>query len=161
MRRFFTPLVLIALLGWGAPTFAQNLPGNGGATMVQAMTAYTPLIPISATAAVNTQTTLTIPAPQSGFYNYVCYLGYQMTMDGTGGVVTNQVTTSTNFNSFALKVGSIAGANLSAGPFIVFNQSPAVGCAKSAVAGTATTFVSPSGQADMAFTWYAAYYQAP
>ena len=81
MRRFFTPLVLIALLGWGAPTFAQNLPGNGGATMVQAMTAYTPLIPISATAAVNTQTTLTIPAPVSGQSNYICSLAYQVNND--------------------------------------------------------------------------------
>lgn len=119
-------------------------------------------IPISATAAVNTQTTLTIPAPPGGMSNYVCSLAYQISANATGGAITNVVSTSTNFNSFAVKASMPAGVNLDGGLQVVLNSNGAVGgCAKSTIPGTATTFVSPSGLTNQTWTWYAVYFQAP
>lgn len=120
------------------------------------------LIPISATAAVNTQTTLTIPAPGGGLYNYVCSLAYQVSTDTTGGANTNVVTTSTNFNGFAVKFSNPTGVNIDSGVQVVLNShGPTDGCSKSASPGTATTFVSPASMTHQAWTWMATYFQAP
>lgn len=129
-------------------------------TVGQAVTAIV-VVPISNTAAVNTAVTLTIPTPAAGLYNYVCSLSYALNQDGTSSAVTNAVTTSTNFNSFALKVSLVATANLSSGIVNLFTLSPAGGCVKSAVAGTATTFVSPASLTNTAWSWYATYFVAP
>jgi hypothetical protein len=117
------------------------------------------LMPISATAGAAATTTLTIPAPPSGMYNYVCYLAYEVGNNNTGAVVTNVVSTSTNFNAFAVKTSMVATNSADSGVQVVFNLSPATGCAKSAAPSTATTFVGPVGATGAAWTWYATYYQ--
>lgn len=164
MRRLiFAPLVLVAALCVAAPASAQNQPGNGNpnTVAVQLVTPFFATTPISATAAVNTATTLTIPAPPAGLYNYVCWLAYQANSDGTGAAVSNAVTTSTNFNSFALKVSFPATVSIDSGVQAVLGAAtPGAGCVKSTASGTATTFVSPASLTHVAFTWYATYYQA-
>ena len=152
--------VLIGLALIAVPTStAQNAPLSN-ATAVQPTISLYFMTPISATAAVNNQTTLTIPAPSAGLYNYVCKLAFVISQDGTATANTNVVTTSTNFNSFALKKSLAATANLSTEVSLDFG-SPATGCAKSTSPGTATTFVSPAAAANTAYSWYAAYFQAP
>lgn len=153
-------LTLILLLG-ATHAFAQQA-SPFPATPVQAVPGFYSLIPISATAAVNNQTTLTIPAPTGGAYNYICYLGFNASQSVTGAELNNQVTTSTNFNSFALKF-TISAHAVGEGNYdwSAHWGTPVGGCVKSATSGTATTFVSPTGAAQTAFTWYAAYFQAP
>ena len=131
-----------------------------GATPVQSAMALYATTPISATAAVNNQVTLTIPAPAAGLFNYVCTLSYHASQDGTATAQTNAVTTSTNFNSFALKYSLTATATINYHEEMVFGT-PATGCVKSTASGTATTFVSPAAGANIAFTWKATYFQAP
>ena len=142
----------------GAYGYAQVV--YPGATPVQSAQALYSTTPISATAAVNNQVTLTIPAPSAGLYNYLCTLSYHASQDGTATAQTNAVTTSTNFNSFALKYSLTATATINYHEEMVFGT-PATGCAKSAASGTATTFVSPAAGANIAFTWKATYFQAP
>lgn len=120
-----------------------------------------PLTPISATAAINTQTTLTIPAPPAGYYNYVCTLRFNASQSGTGAANNLQVTTSTNFNSYAIKWSIAAVAVQATYDWVESWGIANAGCAKSASPGTATTFVSPAAIAQTAFTWTATYYQAP
>lgn len=133
---------------------------QAGTTLVQLSSAYASMTPISATAAVNNQTTLTIPAPASNQFNYVCYLHFNLSQNATSTASTNAVTTSTNFNSYAIKYSAAATAN-AVYDWVEVWGTPAGGCAKSGTAGTATTFVSPAAQAQSAFTWTALYYQAP
>lgn len=137
---------------------AQNAP-TAGTTQVQANVALYYTIPISATAAVNTATTLTIPAPPAGQYNYVCKLSFNISNNNTGAAVSNAASTSTNFNSFAVKASHVATASAGYDSPVYLRGSPASGCAKSTSPGTATTFVSPTGLTSSAWTWYALYYQ--
>lgn len=153
-------VVLVVSIGIARPLhmWAQQ---NLNASPVLVATQYA-MTTISSTGAVNAQVTLTIPAPPPGSYNYVCSLHFNASHDGTGTTVTsNGVTTSTNFNSWALKFSLASAANNQydwyEGGWGVAN----VGCAKSIAPGTATTFVSPSATATTAFTWTASYYQAP
>ena len=163
MKRLISLLSMFAVsLVFCVEVFAQANVPLSTATQVQAGTAINYQIPISATGAVNAQVTLTIPAPTAGLFNYVCTLGFNASQSATGAALNNQVTTSTNFNSFALKFSILAvatQANFDA-PSLVWGT-PATGCAKSTLAGTATTFVSPAAAAQTAFTFYATYYQAP
>jgi hypothetical protein len=153
-------LFLLCALLFTAPTFAQTLSPIPS-TPVQAVPSFYSLVPISATSAVNAQTTLTIPAPASGLFNYVCLLGFNASQSATGAILSNQVTTSTNFNSFAIKFSINAVATQPDYDFLETFGSPATGCAKSTAAATATTFVSPAAAAQTAFTWYVMYFQAP
>lgn len=117
---------------------------------------------IASTGATNAQTTLTIPAPPPGFYNYVCSLHFNASHDGTGTTVTsNGVTTSTNFNSWALKFSLASAANNQYDWYETGWGIANVGCAKSTSPGTATTFVSPAATLTTQFTWSATFYQAP
>lgn len=160
MFRHVAALVAILFVCALTPALAQNgLPAGG--TLVQPAPSQYSLTPISATAAVNNQVTLTIPAPAAGLYNYVCYLKLLVVQDNTSTVNTSQVTTSTNFNSFALKYGLAATANLTLPIDALPPLNPAGGCYKSTAPATATTFVSPSAIANTAFAWLAGYYQAP
>ena len=152
-------LLLLALLAFSTNAFAQ-VPSPTLSQPVQMVPAYYATIPISVTATLNTQTTLSIPAPASNLYNYVCTLAFNASQNGTATANSNAVTTSTNFNSFALKFSLPATANLSYDWGISWGE-PATGCAKSSSPGTATTFVSPAATAQTHFTWYATYYQAP
>lgn len=148
--------VLIALaVSIGLYAQVSNLP----TTPVTIATSYA-LTPISATAAINTQTTLTIPAPQSGWYNYVCFLSFHASEDASGTIQTQAVTTSTNFNSFALKFSLAATASINYHQDFYWGT-PGAGCVKSAAPTTATTFVSPAAAANVAYTWGATYFQAP
>jgi hypothetical protein len=168
MKKLILSGMLVLAVAFGSAVLSnyvsgQNAPGTGSATTtVQATTPWFAAIPISATAAVNTQTTLTIPAPAVGnVYNYVCSLALEANQNATSTAITNATTSSTNFNGWASKFSLPATANLDSGVMTYIVASPATGCVKSAVAGTATTFVSPAATANAAFTWYATYYQAP
>lgn len=158
MKRLLITAAVLGLVAVAAR--AQNPAPTGSTALVQPVHSYYALIPISATAAVNTQTTLTIPAPAPNLYNYICFLGFGASQNGTSTAISNAVTTSTNFNSFALKFSLAATANL-AYDWTQRWGSPTSGCAKSTSPGTATTFVSPAAVTNAAFTWYATYYQAP
>lgn len=157
------PLVALALtaaLLLGGVVWVRAQSPIGTYTQVQEVVLY-PLVPISATGAANAQVTLTIPAPPPGFYNYVCTLGFNASNNNTGAVMTNLASTSTNFNSFAVKFSAISAAS---GNYDMpqFNwNNGAAGCPRSTSPGTATTFVTPAAQTNWAFTWYATYYQAP
>lgn len=159
MRISLKSLLVIGLvLGLASVSRAQT------ATLIQQTTPATNIVavPISATAAINTATVLTIPAPAGGLYNYICYLAYQVNSNATGATITNQVSTSTNFNSFATKFSSPATVNIDSGVQILLNTNgPTVGCIKSAAPGVATTFTSPAALAQAAWSWYATYFQAP
>ncbi len=160
MRRCFRPVLFALALCAGFVLAA--VPASAQApTVVSFSTPQVTVVPISATAAVNTQTVLTIPAPPGGQYNYVCYLAYEINNDATGGAISNSVSTSTNFNSFAVKVSNVGTASTDSGVLQILTGSPATGCAKSAAAGTATTFTSPASATHIAWTWYATYFQAP
>ena len=160
MRQWFTRfLFILFILGLGGtPAMAQGTVAPGTPATPVVVTGPT-LIPISATAAVNTATTLTIPAPPGGQYNYICYLAWEGSNDNTATVVTNAVTTSTNFNAFALKFSVPSAASNDTGTQVVLSATSPGMCAKSASPGTATTFVSPSGMTHEAFTWMAIYWQ--
>lgn len=153
--------VLAALLMLAVPVHAQNPSGLTGSVPVQLANPGYTLTVLTATAAVNNQVTLTLPAPTaSGYYNYVCSLFYHASQDGTATAQTNAVTTSTNFNAFAIKYSLTATATINYHQDFNWGQ-PGSGCVKSAAPTTATTFVSPAAGANIAFTWGAAYYQAP
>jgi hypothetical protein len=146
----------IALLPLETATRAQQIM-NANAVTIQTQYA---LVSASQTQAINTQTTLTIPAPPPSFYNYVCSVHFNASQNATSTAITNAVTTSTNFNAWAIKFSLAAVANQN----YDMNQSwgiANVGCVKSTSPGTATTFVSPAAVAQAAFTWDATYYQAP
>lgn len=133
---------------------------QGNAPLAQAVPSYYAVVPISATAAASTQTTLTIPAPAPGQYNYVCSIHFNASHDNTGTTaLSNGVTTSTNFNSYAIKFSLNNVANQNYDWTDNYVATPATGCVKSTSPGTATTFVSPTGTANMQFTWTATYFQ--
>lgn len=159
MKKTLLQALMFGLFVMVGISFAQNFGGVPGAVPVQGTTPYYSQIPISATAAVNVVTTLTIPAPTTGLYNYVCYIALNASQDGTGTALANAVTSTTNFNSFATKFSNVQSARANYDWFMYFGN-PATGCAKSASPATATTFVSPQS-ANTAYTWYATYYQAP
>lgn len=160
-KRMFLVFALLATVSIGIYSYAQNTIAGGGVVATQSDQSKYYLTPISSTAAVNNQVTLTIPAPSGGLSNYVCELRFTVSQDATSTVQTNAVTTSTNFNSFALKYSHPATVNLSLIITALGPYAPSTGCVKSTVPGTATTFVSPAAAANAAFTWYATYYQAP
>ena len=156
--RFAGAAALIALL-----SLAVAVPVSSQApTIVSLSTPVSSVVltAISSTAAVNNQVTLTIPAPAGGLYNYVCMLSYHASQDGTATAQTNAVTTSTNFNAFGIKYSLTATATINYHEDFNFGT-PGAGCVKSAAPGVATTFVSPSAGANIAFTWKATYFQAP
>lgn len=139
---------------------AQNAP-TAGPVQIQPNISLYYTTPISFTAAVNVASVLSIPAPPAGLYNYVCRLAYNVSNDNTGTVITNVVSTSTNFNSFAVKISHVATASANYDSPVYFRGTPAGGCVKSTAPGTATTFTSPAGLIHSAWTWYAMYFQAP
>lgn len=140
---------------------AQFSPsGNPSTTPIQLYPGLYPLTPITATTAVGSATTLTLPAPiNPTFYNYVCSLAISASNNNTGAVLTNVVTSATNFNSFALKFSAIS-ANSNSYDWGMKIGDPATGCAKSTSPGTATTFVSPTSTNE-AYTWIGSFFQAP
>lgn len=160
MKRIVMGLVLV--LGLGLFAIGQNVTPQAPASAPLPVIEYTPyvLTPISATAAVGSAAVLTIPAPATGLFNYVCYLKLEGSADATGAsVITNAVTTSTNFNSFAAKFSNANVANTDTGVLSLLDVSPP-GCAKSAASATSTTFTSPTSTHE-AYAWYALYFQAP
>lgn len=158
MRNLKALLVGLALGSLVAVGYAQV--SNQPTTPVSISIQY-PLTAISATAAVNNQVTLTIPAPPAGFYNYVCSIHYRFVDDGTATVQTLAVTTSTNFNGYAFKYSSAATANTFTEWVDNWGVPASAGCPKSTSPGTATTFVGPAAAANGAQVWTATYYQAP
>lgn len=164
IKKFKAPIIFWALMV-GIMAFALNgspqNPPVANVTPVQATQGLYYTTPISATAAVNVATTLTLPAPASGLYNYVCKLAFNLSNDTTGTVVTNAASTSTNFGTFTFKVSHVVTASAGYDSPTYDFGSPATGCAKSVSPGTATTFVSTAGLTHSAWTWYALYYQAP
>lgn len=156
-EKFAIALIISLLAGWIVQAQISNQPVT---PVVISANPY-PLVPIAATAAINTQTTLTIPAPPAGWFNYVCSLHFNASHSTTGAVSALGVTTSTNFNAYAIKFTIIAVATQGVYDWVENWGIANVGCAKSTAAGTATTFVSPAAVAQTAFTWTATYFQAP
>ena len=158
LKRLFLSVPFVALLA--ALAIAQ-VPSPVPVPLIQHVNSYYALTPISSTGAANAQVTLTIPAPQQGLYNYICTLSFNYSQTNTTGTaLTNAVTTSTNFNSFALKTSAVAAINTNYDWSEIWGD-PMTGCPKSTSPSTATTFVSPAAATNGAFTWYAVYYQAP
>ena len=147
MKRIVLPVFLAALISVAA--FAQPVPTQQQATRADACTA------MNATAVVNNQVTLTI-TPSAGQYVYLCGWDITASQDGTSTVNTNQSFTSTNIGGWAFKYSLAATANLTMTQAFYFNIP-----VKSAAAGTAVTFVSPSAKAQTAFSINAYYYVAP
>jgi hypothetical protein len=164
MPRLLKGLLITTLIAWTAiAAHAQISQVNGVIfPLVQSAPSVYGLVPISATAAASAQATLTIPAPaQAGYYNYVCSLHFNASHDGTATTAaTNSVTTSTNFNSYAIKFSLNNVANQNTDWVENWGSTPGAGCVKSNSPGTATTFLSPAGAANMQFTWTATYFQA-
>ena len=159
MKRILLTLAL--LLGFTLGAHAQS-PSPVPAIMAQGVQGYYGMQNAVATNAINTQTTLTIPAPGPGLYNYICSLNYNYSQSATTGTVqTNAVTTSTNFNSFALKYSIAQAINTTYEKTLKFGTPAGGGCARSTSPATATTFVSPAAAAQGMMTWYATYFQAP
>jgi hypothetical protein len=149
-----------AIVLWAVSGLAQ-MPSPVPSIPIQMVPSYYALIPISATGAVSTQVTLTIPAPAPGLYNYICTVGLNYSQTTTTGTAqTNAVTTSTNFNSFALKFSVPQAVNTNYDWMEIWGD-PASGCPKSTSSATSTTFVSPAAAAQGMWTWYAVYYQGP
>jgi len=72
LKRILTLISLLAVLIVPAGVGGQsNLP-DARSAQGQATQGLYYLTPISNTAAVNNQVTLTIPAPPTGLYNYIC-----------------------------------------------------------------------------------------
>lgn len=139
------------------PSSAQSPTVVAGAPPVASIV----VIPISATATAGSPAVLTLPAPAGGLSNYVCYLAFDLSVGAGGTATTNGTSSSTNFNSFAYKVSSAGTATTqSAVNVLIGGLSPATGCVKSTIPGTATTFTSPTTAAT-AFDWYCTYFQAP
>ena len=166
MRKFAAPLAFYLLVAGivALAVRAQNAP-LANVTPIQATQSLYFTTPISATAAVNTQTVLTIPAPPAGLYNYVCKFAINVSNDSTGSgpVTTNQTFTVVNLGSPALvlKIGLAVTANVNYDSPTYNWGDPATGCAKSVLPATATTFTSVASQTHTAWTFYATYYQAP
>lgn len=162
IRSLHRLVALVALLFVGlaaVPAFAQ---APTVVALTPPATTVVNLIPISATAAAGSTSTLTIPAPAGGLSNYVCSLAYEISNNNTGTALSVVVSTSTNFNSFAVKQSMAATNSATSGLQTVFRADAALGgCPKSTVPGTATTFVSAATPSNAAWTWYATYYQAP
>lgn len=158
-------IVLLPLALLAAVLHAQNLSAvlqPGALGIIQPGNNVFSTIPISATAGASTTATLTIPAPPPGLYNYICSLHFNASHDNSASTaLTNQVTTSTNFNSYAIKFSLNNVANLNYDWVETGLPQPGSGCAKSTSPGTATTFVSPAGAANNQFAWTATYFQAP
>jgi hypothetical protein len=87
---------LLMIIGLASLCVAQNAPLSGQ-TPVQATVGLYYVTPISATGSAAGATTLTIPAPPAGFYNYVCNITLNGSNDNTGAVLTNVTTSTTNF----------------------------------------------------------------
>lgn len=160
MRKYLVSVLIGLIAAMGYTVVDAQLSNQPTTSVAIAANPY-PLTAISATAAVNTQTTLTIPAPAAGFYNYVCSLHFNASQSGTGAANNNLVTTSTNFNAYAIKFTIIAVAAQGDYDWVESWGIANVGCVKSTASGTATTFVSPAAVAQTAFTWTATYFQAP
>ena len=150
--------VLILLVALASLAIAQNAP-IANSTPVQPTLGLYYTVPISATAAVGSPAVLTFPTPPAGQYIYVCSLALEASNDNTGTVLTNVVTTSANFNSFALKFSAIATASLGYDWGMTMG-SPSTGCAKSTLPGTVTSFTSPTSTHE-AYVWIASYFIAP
>ena len=142
-----------------APLAQAQQPTIG--TLVTPVPTTITVIPITATATAGSTSTLTIPTPNGGLSNYVCSLAFEISNNNTGTALNNVVSTSTNFNSFAVKTTLAATNSADSGVQLLFNLTPALGCVKSTIPGTATTFVSSVSPSNAAWSWYATYYQAP
>lgn len=131
---------------------------QNGATRVQQDPAMlNACTPLNATAAVNATATLTIPAPPSGLYVYVCGLDITISFDATGGTASTNVTfTSTNFGGWLWKMSWAGTVSTTIVQPFYFSQS-----IKSPSAGTAVTFVSPAANLHGAYSINGYYYYAP
>lgn len=163
MKKLSVALLVLGLAAIGFVNFsgwrvsAQNAP-LANTTPVQPTQSIYYTIPFTATAAAGSAAVATIPAPAAGLYNYICYVGIEGSNNNTGAVLTNAVTTSSNFNSFALKFSQIS-ANSNNYAWAMDMGDPSTGCVKSTASGTTTVFTSPT-VANWAFSWTVTYFQA-
>lgn len=121
-------------------------------------TAQLPLQSISATAAAASGVTLTIPAPATGLFNYVC--GVEITRAATAALAGTAVLVITTTNlpgSLAWSVGNAMAAGGTQKDVEVEWTQPI----KSTTAATATTIVAPAPGAAVLWRVNAYYYVGP
>jgi hypothetical protein len=153
MRRLLIALVFLpALLG---SAFAQA-PVQQQGTMLNAATQVCAITSSGTALAVNTTTTCTLAAV-AGQYHYIVGITFEVCTNGTGSA-QNQVTfTSTNISSTPSFEYSIAATASICQRWSESFSTPL----KSAVPGTATTFVSPAAATNNSYNIRAYYYVSP
>jgi hypothetical protein len=146
MNKYLIPFITICLLLIFVPNSRHSVihaqQGVPGTLVQNSPTELRSCTSVHVDAAVNTLATLTIPAPPSGMYVYMCGLDLSVSNDATGAVVsTNLKFTSTNFNGWAFVFSSANAASSTLNQ--VFNWAYLL---KAPTAGTAVTFVSPAAK---------------
>lgn len=119
---------------------------------------FMPVIPITVTAAANAITTLTIPAPPAGLFNYITSI--DITRNATAalaGTATLVITTTNLPNSYAWSVGNA----MIAGGTQIDVKKDYTQPIKSTSAAVATTIVCPAAGAAVLWRISANYYVAP
>ena len=111
-----------------------------------------------ASPAVNTQSTLTIPAV-AGESIFVDYIALGACEDATGGALSNQNFTSTNLDGFVWQ--SSEPSSTASSCVVPQRFEFPFGGLKAAAAGAAVTIVSPAAATHTAFPMLAAYHYAP
>ena len=142
---------------------AQNPSGlPSGQPGIQLLNPAVVPFALSATNIVKTQTVLTVPAPAGGLFNYICSVKYKISTSAAGpAAITNLAWTTSNFYSYGGKVSVPATVNYDTGVQTLFDMDPGFGCAKSAAAGTATVFTSPTGATYGMWDWQVKGYVGP
>lgn len=143
-------LLTLLILCHASPLFAQ-----APVVVQQSPVLLTACTTAHATAAVNTQATLTL-TPPNGLYVYFCGWDVAISQNGTATANTNLSFTSTNLGGWAFKYSLPATANESRVQAFYFSFP-----VKSAQAGVAVTIVSPAAQVNTAFAINGYYYFAP
>lgn len=150
--------LLVALLGTVPLAAQQALPTT---IIQQSPSLLNACTPQNATAAVNTAVTLTIAAPPSGQYIYLCGIDITISFN-TGGptVSTNVSFTSTNIGpagaTWAWKTSWAGTASTTIAQPFTF-QFPI----RATSPGTAVTIISPAINATAAYSITGYYYVAP
>jgi hypothetical protein len=156
MKRIPSVLLALVLLALPLGAFAQT-PVQQSPTMLNACSGR------NATAAIANAVTLTIPAPPSGQYIYLCGVDFQVSNDATGGTVaqSNVCFTTTNLSSAQWcysQVTGVANTQVLIGQQAYYFPGWAV---KSANPSTAVTIVSPASMTHSIYNINAYYYTAP
>jgi hypothetical protein len=152
-------------LGSAAPTVGQKTMANSipfalasdQTTFPAQAEARAGTLWVTATAAVNTGSTLTLPAAGAGLFHYIVFLQLQKLYSVIGVAAgAGVIITTTNFNGAAFTTEQLASAAGTVATVINFAPSTP---ARSQVANTATTFVA-GAQLQTIWRWNVCYFTA-